>query len=257
AYWLGRQNLVALGEVACHAYSEYRLRRLDLEAFTAAWRTVIARHPMLRTVVREDATQQVLESVPAFEIVFADHSTPLAAELVATTEAEAAVLAIRNEMSRASRPADRWPLFDVRVTRVAADDWRVHLGIDALILDGESTSLLLQEVFDLLHGRAAPKPSPSIGFRDYVLHVHGDAFAEERARARAYWESRLDRLPPAPALPLAIDPMRLAEPHFSRRHARLAPDAWQRLKARAAAAGLTPANVLLTAYAEVLGTWSR
>src|SRR5690606_34741232 len=144
AYWLGRQNLVALGEGACHAYSEYRLRRLDLEAFTAAWRAVIARHPMLRTVVRDDATQQVLEAVPAFEIVFADHSTLASAEPEAEaeteTEAEAAVLAIRNEMSRASRPSDRWPLFDVRVTRVAADDWRVHLGIDALILDGESTS---------------------------------------------------------------------------------------------------------------------
>ena len=35
------------------------------------------------------------------------------------------------------------------------------------------------------------------------------------------------------------------------------PKLWSRLKTRAAAAGLTPSNVLSTAYAEVLGTWAR
>jgi hypothetical protein len=30
AYWLGRQRLVELSEVACHVYVELRLRRLDL-----------------------------------------------------------------------------------------------------------------------------------------------------------------------------------------------------------------------------------
>jgi hypothetical protein len=31
AYWLGRQNLVALGQVVCHAYSEFQLAALDVE----------------------------------------------------------------------------------------------------------------------------------------------------------------------------------------------------------------------------------
>src|SRR5262249_40387052 len=37
----------------------------------------------------------------------------------------------------------------------------------------------------------------------------------------------------------------------------LAPDVWQRFKARAAAAGVTPAVAVLTAFAEVVGTWSK
>ena len=32
---------------------------------------------------------------------------------------------------------------------------------------------------------------------------------------------------------------------------------WCALKTKAAGAGLTPSNLLLTAYAEVLGTWAR
>src|SRR4029077_21248774 len=47
AYWLGRQGLVALGNVACHAYTEYEIRHLDVDRLTWAWNAVVARHPML------------------------------------------------------------------------------------------------------------------------------------------------------------------------------------------------------------------
>ena len=70
-------------------------------------------------------------------IAFADYS---ASPLI---DAEAAALAVREEMSHQVLPSDRWPLFEVRVTHVAAEDWRLHLSIDALILDGESNNLLL------------------------------------------------------------------------------------------------------------------
>ena len=46
AYWLGRQRLVALGDVACHVYMELRLADLDVAAFEGAWQEAIARHPM-------------------------------------------------------------------------------------------------------------------------------------------------------------------------------------------------------------------
>ena len=102
---------------------------------------------------------------------------------------------------------------------------------------------------------ARPAPASELTFRDYVLHLQTPSAATEKARA--YWEARLDTLPAAPALPLAVDPSRLADPRFSRLNAQLTPAVWSRLKARAAAAGLTPSNLLLTAYAEVLGTWAR
>ena len=59
-------------------------------------------------------------------------------------------------MSHQVLPSDRWPLFEVRVTRVADEDWRLHLSIDALILDGESNNLLLEELFGLTTGNAPP-----------------------------------------------------------------------------------------------------
>ncbi len=249
AYWLGRQRLVDLGEVACHVYAELRLHTLDLERLTRAWRAVIDRHPMLRAVIGPDGTQHILAAVPPFNIAFADHSdTPAAA-------AEAAARAVRETMSHQVLPCDRWPLFEVRVTRVAAADWRLHLSLDALILDGESNNRLLQEVFDLYQDRTAPGRPDTLTFRDYVLQLQRPCAAIDQARA--YWEARLDTLPAAPALPLAVDPARLADPRFTRQHARLDPTVWNALRTRAATAGLTPSTLLLTAYAEVLGTWAR
>ena len=66
AYWFGRQRLVALGDVACHVYVELRLRQLDVERMTQAWRIVIDRHPMLRAVIAPDGTQRILNDVPPF-----------------------------------------------------------------------------------------------------------------------------------------------------------------------------------------------
>ena len=98
---------------------------------------------MLRAVIEPTARSASAE-VPPFTIAFADHSE---ASLV---EAEAA--ARRGARGDVASSAALRPLAAVRsrVTRVAAEDWRLHLSIDALILDGESNNLLLEEVFDHL-----------------------------------------------------------------------------------------------------------
>ena len=112
AYWLGRQSLVELGEVACHAYVEFRLPSLDLERLAWAWRAVIDRHPMLRAVIEPNGTQRILSEVPPLTIAFADYSK------ASRDDAEAATRAVREAMSHQVLPCDRWPLFEIRVTRV-------------------------------------------------------------------------------------------------------------------------------------------
>ena len=250
AYWLGRQRLVALGDVACHLYVEFRFRRLDVARLTGAWREVIARRPMLRAVIDRDGRQRFLAEVPPLVIPFVDVRA-------GSGDVDAAVRAVRDAMSHQVLPSDRWPLFDARVTRAADDDWRLHLSLDALILDGESINRFLQEIFDRYDGRrpADSGPAAHVTFRDYVLHRQ--TLVASETRARAYWTARIGTSPPARALPLAIDPARLADQRLGGQHARLDPEAWRSIRAFAAAAGLTAASVLLTAYAEVVGTWAR
>ncbi|NOT27406.1 MAG: amino acid adenylation domain-containing protein, partial [Acidobacteria bacterium] len=249
AYWLGRQQLVELSDVACHVYVELRMRHLDVARFTDAWRAAITRHPMLRAIVLSDGTQRILESVPPYVIRCADYSN------AGAMDAEAAVAVVRDELSHQVLATDQWPLFDVRVTRISEHDWRLHVSIDALILDGESITRLVEEVFSVYEGKTPPLPVATVTFRDYVLHL--EELTTRAEAARAYWTGRVDRLPPAPALPLAVDPARLSDSRFTRHHGALLPAIWTSLTTRAAAVGVTPAAVLLTAYAEVLGTWAR
>ena len=96
-----------------------------------------------------------------------------------------------------------------------------------------------------------------LSFRDYVLAEESLDDSPLVRRSEEYWLKRLESLPPGPDLPRAVSPSSIQKPRFERRSARIEPAEWNRLKARATEAGLTPSAVLLAAYSEVLATWSK
>ena len=244
AYWLGRQGLVALSEFACHAYAEFALADLNPERLTQAWREVIAVHPALRTIITDDGYQRVLAQVPDLVIPI-DDCRGLSAD-----EAEARAQSVGAELSHQVLDPGTWPLFELRLTRLNQHNWRLHLSLDALILDGESSALLLTEVFERYQGHIPPSPTSTLSFRDYVLHQATQQATREVAEA--WWLERLDVLPAAPALPLRVTPSRHRATCFERWHRRLDPAHWAVLQSRATEAGLTPSAVLLAAYSEAL-----
>ncbi|MDI1443026.1 non-ribosomal peptide synthetase [Polyangium sp. 6x1] len=250
AYWIGRSGIYELGNVACHLYVEFEAVDLDLGRLGTAFQRVIERHDMLRAVVQPDGQQRILERTEPYVIRYEDLSGEPA-------EARAARLdALRHEMSHHVLPADRWPLFDFRASRIDARRIRLHFSIDTLIADGGSVDLLLR---DLSRWYADPtwKLDPlDASFRDYVLLLAGQEGDAAHEKALAYWRERIASLPPAPELPLAQDPGSIDTTRFVRRQARLEPERWSRLKRRAQQAGLTPSGVVLAAYADVLAAWS-
>lgn len=252
AYWLGRSGVYALGNVSTHCYFEIDGQSLDLERIEAAWQRLIDQHEMMRAVFLPNGLhQQILPQVPRYRIAVND--------LRAYTEAAEAeaLLSIREEMSHQVLATDVWPLFDVRASHLRDGRVRLHISFDNLIFDGWSMFHLLSEWTRLYHQPDAPLPQLSLSFRDYVLALEDLKATELYKRDLEYWTSRLDDLPPAPQLPLAQNPDTMTEQRFGRLEARLERQTWQRLKERAAEFGLTPSGVLLTAYAETLGAWSR
>ncbi len=250
AYLIGRGDVFALGQVSTHAYAEVD-GRIDLERLTRAYRFLIARHDMLRAIVHPDGRQQILESVPSYRIATLDlRGRPEA-------EAAAALAEIRARMSHQVLQSDRWPLFELRASLLDGGRTRLHFSFDFLVGDAWSLQVLLPELSLAYHGREAELAPLTLSFRDYVVAL---AQLEESAayqRAVDYWMARLDGFPPAPELPLAMSPEAVRRPTFVRHPGRLATAKWQRLKERAARGGLTPSGLLLSAYAEVLGVWSK
>jgi amino acid adenylation domain-containing protein len=251
AYWAGRGDAFALGNVATHVYLEVECAGLSLERLESGWRRLVERHDMLRAVVRPDGEQQVLAEVPPYRIETLDLRG------VEPSEAAQRAAAVRAAMSHRVLPSDRWPLFEIRATRLDAGRVLLHIGIDALILDAWSVRLLFAELRRLYEDPGASLPPLEITFRDYVLADRRRRGGESHRRALAYWRDRLADLPPAPGLPLVTPAGAMTPPRFTRRTRRLDPDAWRRLRERGAREGLTPSVLLLAAYAETLGTWSR
>jgi pyochelin synthetase len=233
AYLVGRGSAYPYGGVACHTYVELAFESgTDPQRLADAWHAVVRRHDMLRAIVHPDGYQRVLADPPAPQI-------PVAGDDVER---------IRTEMSARVPVTDRWPLHEVRISATEVG-LLLHLSVDLLVVDYASLQLVLAEVEDLYHGRELPELSAT--FRDYVLARRG----QQAGRDRDYWMDRIDTLPPAPDLPITGDPY--APGGFRHLAATLPADTWTAIQRQAAGRGVTASSALLTAYAEVIGRWSR
>lgn len=251
AYWMGRSDAFEMGNIAAHAYAELDLRGpFDPSAFERAFNVLIQRHDMLRVVVTE-GRQRVLSDIGRFVLPMDDLS------LFEGDERDTRLQSVRDAMSHHVFAPDRWPLFDVRITRLGPALHRLYWSFDGLVMDGYSLRLLVDELDMLMRDPNATLPTLEVTFRDYVLGLERFQQGSLYQEARDYWRSRLDTLPVGPELPLARDPSLIIKPGFERRQWTLEPARWQQLKQRAVSVGMTPSALLLTAYAEVLAQWSR
>jgi aryl carrier-like protein len=132
AYWFGRSPAFELGNIAAHGYLEIDSVNVDMDRFSRAWQQLIKRHEMLRAIVRPDGQQQILEEVPPYEIALLNLRG--LDEMRVSAELEA----VREAMSHQVRPADQWPLFEIRASQCDAERTRVHISFDILIGDASS-----------------------------------------------------------------------------------------------------------------------
>ncbi|MFG1955192.1 amino acid adenylation domain-containing protein [Micromonospora sp. NPDC048830] len=255
AYLLGRDPSLPLGGVATYFYFEYDRRpggdaEADVRALTDGWNRLVARHPMLRLVIDEEARQRVLPSELRYEIPVTDLRT------APPTDAERTLADMRTALSHRPHAVDRWPLFDIRAALLPDGRTRLFVGMDIIALDMAGWMQLMRE-----WGQATTDPNllaapPVTTFAALLAYREQDpAEAARRERDRAYWQSRADRLPPGPALPWSATAEKLGVPHFTRHAAALTASEWSRLRSQASRHGVSATAVLLAALAAILGRW--
>ena len=251
AFWIGRSGVLELGNVSNHGYYEIEGHNIDLERLNITLQLLIERHDMLRAVVLPDGQQRILKDVPPYQIEVLDlRGQPQEA-------IETQLKAIRQLMSHQVLPADRYPLFDFRVSCLDGDRIRLHISYDLLVFDAWSLFRLFEEWFQLYQNPERILPPLQLSFRDYVLAEQSLPQTQFYQRSQNYWLNRIDTLPPAPDLPLAKNPKELKQHHCRRYNGQMEPAAWQLLKQKATSIGLTPSGLLLAAFAEILTLWSN
>ena len=166
AFWVGQNAALDLnGEY--HAYLEYEWVNLDISRLTHTWQLLVQRHEMLRAVVQPPDQQQILDSVPTYQIPVLNIAD--ASEASKQTQLQS----VRDELSHQVFDLTTWPLFDIRVTQRESNRFHVHLSLALIMLDAGSCIRLLQEWNQLYHQIGTPSlrslPALGLSYRDYVI----------------------------------------------------------------------------------------
>jgi acyl carrier protein len=253
ALLVGRGKDLELGGIGSHGYFEWELHDIEAQRFESAWQTLVARHPMLRATMDDDATQRVLPSVPKYQIQIHD------VRLCTKAQADKELARIREQLSHQIFDPHVWPLFEVRALLTSSHKTIYILSIDLLIVDAWSIfHVIIPELCVLLKTARSPLPPIQASFRDYVLSIEhaSDAF-RGFARSKDYWLKRIKTLPLAPYLPRNVAAKPASSARFvSHRHV-LHAEEWEKLQQTGRAVGVTPSGLLIGAFAEVLRQWSN
>jgi len=251
AYLLGRSPDMTLGNTACFAYAEIIGRDLDLKRLEKAWNLLVQRHEMLRCVMHEDITQQIIEEVPYQELIPVDISE-------FTDDDVDAFLEVEREKKLTELPDPKvLPLISLEAYLLPENKKRIHIYVDMLVCDASSMFIILEELHSFYNFPEGPLAPIGITFKDYLKYTNEHKEGKHFEASLKYWRARLETLPSGPSLALQKQPVEIEKPKFRRREFTLNKEAWSRFQEIAASMNVTPTAVLLALYGKVLATWSN
>ncbi len=245
AYVIGRQNQYVLGDITAHYYVEYSGKDIAVSAIQDAVNELIIRNEILRTVITPEGRMNVYKTNPGYTV-----------EVVTCDENNIPKKDLREEMKDHQFILGKWPMFDVKVTKYKNGEYRVHIGIDCLILDGWSINMFLNQFISAYMGN--PVEVTDYTFRLYLEEERQWLRNKQYHRdSQKYWTEQINKLPPAPHLPLKNKLEDIKKPSFKRKQFFMSEEKtyvfFQRLKKYE----LTPSIALCTAYMMSLSKYSE
>ena len=242
AYYRGRSPLFDGGGVANQVYHEiegfWEVARLE-----QALQQVVMAHPALRLRIVEDNAQFISEETPAI--------TRHDLRGLSEEEQQQARARLREAKSHLMLSPEE-ALLEVDVALLSDERMVLYINHDGMIVDGISMFLLFHHWHRHYQGEM-----DSTGYLAFDRHI--EALQNERGKAawhrsRDYWLARIATLPAAPDLPQAVKAGDQTV-RFRQRVVALEASAWQQLQTQIRAYQLTPATVLMAAWAETLHCW--
>lgn len=255
AYSVGRTSAFRWGGVGCHGYAEfavdYTVAKPAAAQYQSAWGKVIEAHDMLRCIVYPDG----------YQVICPDLDDGLSVREISDDRQVASERArIAEELKNRNYPLGEGPMYDIVVT-IGPHDTVLHVSVDLLIADFVSIFNLMTDFGMCLLNPDYSPPVADFSFRDYLLNLTryqtSVSGSQRRQRDLAYWQARLDQLPPPISLPLLPTDQSVAEiaPTFSRRSMRLSAEQFEAFSRYATQHGATASVAIAGAFGSVLGRY--
>ena len=168
----------------CSIYQEFDVSGIDADALNRAWNELISYHDSLRSVMTSDGRQILLADVPTYSMA---------------VQAQASPEALRQHMVNQEFDPFTWPLFDLKLTRLANQSLRLHMHLSVLIADGKSLFTLYRQLF-----QRSTNPAYLLPALDYQA-VRSAIPAAVQPHQQSYWEQRYHTLPTAPVFRRSTD----------------------------------------------------
>ncbi|MCR5753770.1 MAG: amino acid adenylation domain-containing protein, partial [Acetatifactor sp.] len=250
AYWMGRKESQYMGGVGCHGYMEVKCKSIDEEKLREAFNAVKMCHPMLRAHYTEDGKQYVTDELFSDTIIIEDISS------LTQEEQEKRLKEKREELSHRLLKISEGEVVEIELTKRSDTDYILHFDIDLLVCDVLSFKIILRDLAHYYVTGEKPDTDPGWSFADYLYHKEKEQ-KSAKEEDRQYWSQKLKELPMGPNLPVKSGIDKVKYPRFARHHKKFDRQMWDDIKSVATSKNITPAMILLTAYARTIGRWSE
>lgn len=243
AYLIGRQSDMVLGGQSTRAYFEVAVSNLDMAHLNRAMAKLAKEQGVLRLSVNVDKlTQTIQRQIPPVAIPLTDVSYLNEGEWAQFLESK------RAELFEREFDLKRAPLWSLEATRWN-DDWHLHFCHDGMILDGWSA----ERFFDLLEKAYCDEPAGcDVTYRDYVQWLDRVRESEAYERDREYWLDKAAGFPDEQALEPLVAPESITNPQVANETRSLSDELCGKVRAAAAARGMTAFSVMLAAFGKAL-----
>ncbi len=225
---------------------------LDLPAFQRTWQRLTDRHAVLRTAFDwEDLDEPVQVVLRRVELPIAHHDWRHLPE----AEQRQRLEALRMEDLERGFELDDPPLMRLTLVRTADRVHRLAWSFHHLLLDGWSSSLLLQEafaVFDAMRRDEEPQLPPTRPYRDYIAWLK----RQDPGRTEGFWRRQLAGFTRSTRLQIDGGGTGTAAGHRSQK-LRIDAERTAALKAFARRHQLTLNTLLQGVWARILGTYGE
>lgn len=245
SYLVGSSSSYGFGGVGCKVYAQLNAPKLEQAVLQQAWEKVVNRHDMLHAVIHENGTQQVMKQYEIPKIKNIDCT------LMNENEIEEKLKELERYFLAKQYKPEEWPLYDIVHVQGKLTDY-ICLCVDMLIADFVSIKIIVNELEKFYFGEEEDKQL-TITYRDFLEFQKEAVSKKAYMEAKDYWIKRIDSLPDAPELPVLKQAETSAGLEFEQYNYKIPEKEWMVLEQIGKEYNLTPANILLSVYASVIG----